>query len=378
MREDLHNRLQRVTRKLALVHRLRKVALATEEELIDRMSQRSNKVLLDVRSKLSRAAKQLVPALEETGQEVFSKTVAGILRIVSNSGAVDANAVQEVKVGLEQAWKQVSQASKGNTSVMHFFNALERFVNVAMLSSLLQNPRMVERAKTDQKVRDKLYSVMEQMAQVIPQVQANLQKAVSKLPQEAPPAPEAKDTSAEEAVANQLGSAEKEMQGIVEQLSKVIVKKAEELFGVASEMPEALDENIFAIYNKRKVNPQLNRDRNFYQDALHLEHSPTHIDLGEFLDTKEKKAIYMCYRSFVMAVRALGVVQHAKLKPEIVMKNPKLQELVVKAQQILVKRKDTIVQYLKVLKKPEKEQKDKERGIPRGTFSDFLENTSAA
>lgn len=378
MREDLHNRLQQVTRKLALVHRLRKVALATEEELIDRMSQRSNKVLLDVRSKLARAAKQLVPSLDEPGQEVFSKAVAGVLRVVSNSGAVDANAVQEVKVGLEQAWKQVSQASKGNTSVMHFFNALERFVNVAMLGSLLQNPRMVERAKADQKVRDKLYSVMEQMAQVIPQVQSNLQKAVSKLPQDAPPAPEAKDTSAEEAVANQLGSAEKEMQGIVEQLSKVIVKKAEELFGIASEMPEALDENIFAIYNKRKVNPQLNRDRNFYQDALHLEHSPTHIDLGEFLDTKEKKAIYMCYRSFVMAVRALGVVQHAKLKPEIVMKNPKLQELVVKAQQILVKRKDTIVQYLKVLKKPEKEQKDKERGIPKGTFSDFLESTSAA
>jgi hypothetical protein len=182
----------------------------------------------------------------------------------------------------------------------------------------------------------------------------------------------------EEKVAQQLDTAEREMRGITDQLARVIAKKAEELFGAGSEMADAIDENIFAIYNKRKVNPQLNRNRAFYQDALHLDHSPTKIDLADFLDTKEKKAIYLCYRSFVMALRALGVVQNAKAKPEVVAQNKKLQELVVKAQEILTKRKDTIVKYLQALKKPEKEQKEKERGIPKGTFSDFFENAPAA
>jgi hypothetical protein len=280
--------------------------------------------------------------------------------------------MEEVKANLETTWKGVSQASKGNIPVMYLFNALDRFITVAMLSSILQNARMLERAKSNSQVRDKLYSVMEQMAKVIPQIQGALHKAVEKMPGSSEPDALPTDSTAEEALTKQLGDAETEMRGIVTQLSKLIVGKAEELFGEGSELADAIDENIFSIFSKKQVNPQLNKDRSFYQDALHLEHSPTKIDLGEFLDTKEKKAVYLCYRSFVMAARALGVVQHARQKPELVAKNPKLQELVVKAQQILTKRKDTIVSYLQALKKPEKETKDKVRGIPKGTFSDFF------
>jgi hypothetical protein len=380
MRDDLKLRLKRVTKKLALVHRLRKVALATEEALIDRMSERSKKVLLDVRSKFFRASKLIEPALDEAGRAALAKAVTEVGRVVTNAGVVDQAAVEQVKSNLDPLWKELSRAAKGNMAVTHFFGSFERFVNIAMLGGLLQNNRMIERAKTDQKVRDKLYSVMEQMAQLIPQTQGILQKAISSVKVEAPPPSEVTPgtPTEEEKVAQQLDTAEREMRGITDQLARVIAKKAEELFGAGSEMADAIDENIFAIYNKRKVNPQLNRNRAFYQDALHLDHSPTKIDLADFLDTKEKKAIYLCYRSFVMALRALGVVQNAKAKPEVVAQNKKLQELVVKAQEILTKRKDTIVKYLQALKKPEKEQKEKERGIPKGTFSDFFENAPAA
>lgn len=348
------------------------MGLANEEELIGRMSERSKKVLLDVKSKIFRTAKQLNSSLDQAGQEALTKALQDISRVVTQEGVVDHSAMEEVKSSLEGTWKRVSQASKGSIPVMYLFNALDRFITVAMLASILQNARMVERAKSNSQVRDKLYSVMEQMAKVIPQIQGALHKAVDQVPGKAEPDALPTDSTAEEAVTKQLGDAEREMRGIVSQLEQLIVKKAEELFGEGSELAEAIDENIFSIFNKRQVNPQLNKDRAFYQDALHLEHSPTKIDLGEFLDTKQKKAVYLCYRSFVMAARALGVVQHAKQKPELVIKNPKLQELVVKAQQILVKRKDTIVSYMKALKKPEKETKDKVRGIPKGTFSDFF------
>lgn len=380
MREDLKRRLQQITKKLALVHRLRKVALATEDALIDRMAERSKKVLLDVRGKFFSTAKRIEPTLDEAGREAFAETVEELSRVLTDSGDVNSSAADEVKANLTQIWKRVGRATKGSLAITHFFNSLDRFITVVRLGSLLQNPRLVQRAKTESGIRDKFYSIMEQMAQVIPRLQANLQRATGALPKpEAPPSPteDIQDPTPEKVIAKQLTEAEGEMRGVVTQLSTVIVKKAEELFGLGSDIAEALDENIFAIFNKRQVNPRLNRDSEFYKDALHLEHSPTHIDLGDFLDTKEKKAIYLCYRSFVMTARALGVVQHAKAKPEQVMSNPKLQELVVKAQKILMSRKDTIVRYLQVLKKPEKEEKDKEVGIPKGTFSDFFENQSA-
>jgi len=374
MRDDIKRRLQRVTKKLALVHRLRKVALATEEALIDRMAERSKKVLLDLRGKFVRALKQVETTLEPAAREALKAVVDEVFKVVSNSGEVNQAAIEEAKSNLENTWKQISKTSRGSMPAMYLFNAGDRFVTVAMLASLLQNPRMVARAKAEPKMREKLYSIMEQMAKVVPQVQDHLQKSLSKMPApEAPPAHPQQDATAEEAVKKQLDDAETEMRGVAAQLSKVLVKKAEELFGIGSEMADSIDENIFAIFNNRKVNPQLNRNRDFYQDALHLDHSPTKIDLAEFLDTKQKKAIYLCYRSFVMAVRALGVVQNAKMRPELVLKSTKLQELVVKAQQILMKRKDVIVRYLQALKKPAKEEKDKERGIPKGTFSDFFE-----
>lgn len=372
MREELKRRLQAVTRKLALTHRLRKVALA-DDALVDRMAEASKGLLLNIRGKFSSVSKRIEPTLDPKARAALAEVVADVFRVVTDAGVVDQPVLEDVKGNLEATWKKVSQATRGNTSVVYFFNAVDKFLTVAMLGSLMQNRRLVDRAKVDPKVRQKFVSIREQLGQVIPQVQNTLQQAVSKLPApEAPPMQPQRDTTAEESVKKQLDDAEREMRKVAIQLSKLLTSKAEELFGVGSDMAEALDENIFSIFNNRQVNPQLNRDRDFYQDSLHLEHSPTKINLAEFLDTREKKAIYLGYRSFVMAVRALGVVQSAKAKPELVLKNRKLQELVVKAQEILMKRKDVIFNFMKALTKPMREEKQ-EKGIPSGTFSDFFE-----
>jgi len=374
MRKDLDRRLRKVAQKMSLVERLRKVALATEEEMIDRMAERSKKVLLDVRGKFTRAFKALLPSLPEEGQKALNAISEQIARVVTDSGVVDTEALDTVKSDSEALWKTLSQSSRGSTAAMYFFMAFERFLTVAMLGSRLQNHEWVESAKNDPRYRDRLYKAMEQLAKVIPQVQAALQKAQSQVPVEAPPeAAPAADSSALEAVQQQLNEAEREMRGVVDQISRLLVAKAGELFGTTSELSGALEDNIMALYSKRKINPELNRNKEFYQEALHLELGSQKLDLGEFLDSKSKKALYLSYRSFVMAARALGVMQFAQKQPELVMKSPKAQELVMKAQQILQKRKDVIVGYLRALKKsPKKTEPDKERGIPKGTFSDFF------
>lgn len=373
MRKDLDKRLQRVANNLNLITRLRKVALA-EEEMIDRMSGRSQKVLLDIRGKFTRALKTLAPSLPQKGQAALENVAQQLNRVVTDNGLVDVSALEEVKGNSEQMWKALSQASGGSNSTLHFFNAFERLLTVAMLGARLQDRQLVERAKADPRYRDRLYKALEQFATSMPQVQVALQKAQEAVPApEAPPAREPEDSTAVEAVSQQLNSAEGEMRGVVDQLSRVLVKKAAELFGSDESLTGALEDNIAAIYSNSKVTPRLNRNKDFYQEALHLELGSQHLDLGEFLDSRAKKALYLSYRSFVMAARALGVLQFARKQPEMVAQSEKAQALVVKAQEIVQKRKDTIVSYLKTLRKPEKAPPDKERGIPKGSFSEFFD-----
>lgn len=375
MRKELKVRLASVQRSLKLIARLRKVALDSEEALIDRMAERSKKVLLDLRGKVFRVSKQVGLSLDNNAQAEFAQAVQDILSVVSDAGVVDQAKAEEMRSAFDSKWKKVSQATRGATPVAYYFNALERFASVALLASLLQNQRIVERAKREPKVRDKLYSVVEKMAEISSQVQTHLSRATSALPSaSAPEAAPAKDSTSEEAVTKQLQQAEEKMRGVVSQLGKFLLDKAEEVWD-SPEMSRAMEENIFSIFNGRKVDPKLNRDREFYKDALHLQNGSSLVDLGDFLDTKKKKAVYLAYRSFVMATRALGVVQVAKANPEIVMRDPKVQEMVVKAQDILLKRKDTIVSYLKALNKAKLVSEPKEsKGIPKGTFSDFFEN----
>lgn len=376
MKPDFEARLRRVQKHLTLIGRLRKIALASEEALIERMGERTKKVLLDSRGKFVRALKQIEPSLDEKARGALLAVVEQLTGLVNSEGIVDHPATSNMKAGLETTWKTVSQATKGNTAVLNFFNAVERFVQGALLGSLMQNARTIERAKTDTKVRDRLYSIMEQMAQILPQVSANLQKAIGNLPKpEAPPASPVEQTT--DSVEDQLASVEKQMRGIADQLNDLLVAKAKELFGPDSNLSQALDENIFAVFNKRKVNPLLITDKAFYQDALHLEHSPTRIELGDFLGNKNKKATYAGYRSFIMALRALAVVQHARKTPDAAIQNPKLRAAVIKAQQILLKRKDAIVSYMNSLDVSDSSKEDEvdpiDRRKPKFNVKDITE-----
>jgi len=375
MKPDFEARLRKVQNNLVLIGRLRKLALASEEALIERMGERTKKVLLDSRGKFVRALKQIEPSLDEKARSALLTVVEQLMGLVSSDGIVDHPAASNMKSGLETTWKTVSQATKGSTSVLNFFNAVEKFVQGALLGSLLQNPRTIERAKTDPKMRDRLYAIMEQMAQVLPQVSANLQKSIGSLPP--PEAPPASPTSPADSIEDQLASVEKQMRGIADQLNDLLTAKAAELFGPDASLTKALDENIFAVFNKRKVNPLLITDKSFYQDALHLEHSPTRVELGDFLGNKNKKAIYAGYRSFIMALRALAVVQHARKTPEAAIQDPKLRSAVIKAQQILLKRKDAIVSYMNALdvsdSSKEEEVDPADRQKPRFNVKDITE-----
>jgi len=385
MRDQLLFRLQRVARKIVLIERLRKVALSSEEEMIDRMSERSKKVLLGARGKLFKALKAAELTLTEEGQSSLRSLADVIRSVVTEAGVVDTSKLPEVKGNQDALFKPIIDSARKGAAVPFSLTAksfwglmqgFDKFLTVAMLGSRLQDARFVELAKQNQAYRDRLYKAMEQLARTLPEMQEYLAKFEKNLPSPSAPVEEpSKDSTALEAVEAQLRSAEGEMRAVVSQLSKLIVKRSSDLLGDTAPLTEALDHNIFTLYNKNKVNEALNRDREFYQEALMLEHGSFPVDLEEELDSKTKKALYLSYRSFVMAVRALGVLQFAASKPELVLKSQKAQELVVKSQEILRNRKDKIVSFLSALKKEaasDKERKE-EKGVPNKSFSEFFQ-----
>lgn len=386
MRDQLLSRLQRVARNIVLVERLRKVALSSEEEMIDRMAERSKKVLLGARGKLFRALKAAELTLTEEGKDSLRSLADVIRSIVTEAGVVDTSKLPEVKGNQDALFKPIIDSARKGAAVPFSLTAksfwglmqgFDKFLTVAMLGSRLQDARFVELAKQNQAYRDRLYKAMEQLAKTLPEMQEHLVKFEKNLPSPSPSSVEEprKDSTALEAVEAQLRSAEGEMRAVVSQLSKLIVKRSSDLLGDTAPLTEALDHNIFTLYNKNKVNESLNRDREFYQEALMLEHGSFPINLEEELDSRTKKALYLSYRSFVMAVRALGVLQFAMSKPDLVLKSQKAQELVVKAQEILRNRKDKIVSFLSALKKEatsDKETKE-EKGVPNKSFSEFFQ-----
>jgi len=384
MKENLRTRLNVVARNLALLNRLSKVALSSEEEMIDRMAERSKKVMLTARGKLFKALKAAELPLSDGGVEPLRSLSETIRSVVTDAGVVDTTKLPEVKGNQDALFKPILEAARKNPAVPFsltsksfwgLMQGFDQFLTVAMIGSRLQDARFVDLAKQNPQYRDRLYKAMEKLAQLIPQMQQSLLKFEKNLPKSTAPEQKAPtDSTALEAVEEQLKSAERETRGIVTQLASLINKRAEQLLGDDAVLTEALDQNIFTLYNKNRVHEALNRDKEFYREALLLEHGTAPIDLEEELDSRTKKALYLSYKSFVMATRALGVMQFAASKPELVLKSEKAQNLVVKAQEIVRNRKDKIVSFLSALKKEsaEKQGNEEEKGVPSKSFSEFF------
>lgn len=364
MHPNLHQRLVKVARILKL---LKKLAL-TEGEFIERASQRSLEIMKRALRKIEAALNTLV-----SDPRARDKILTQMESVISPAGVVN----QDVAKNSGEPFRvirlvhQVAPQLAGPTA---------RLMAATVFASRLQNADIVELAKADpryreqfQRAQEKLSEALSRMDQLLSEIKPQEQSSPEAQQQQE----QAQDTTAIEGVENQLREAEEDMRTNVQRLIKAIRSRVEHLFPDDTDLHDALDQNLAAAMpGGSKVNTKLNRDKSFYQDVLHMERG-SQYDLGEFLTTSNKKLVYQAYRSLIMALRALGVVQWAKTRPDLVIKSAKARDLVRKAQQILKKRSELVVSKLREVRR-EEDKEEEEKGIPKGTFEDFFQPPKGA
>ena len=356
MRKDLAKRLARVAYTIKFLKKI-----ATEEaKSIEEFSKRSMESLKQARAKVEGAVSEVLKNDPELAQEVVSY----IKSIVTDPGVVNQELIQQ-----NQQFSGLGKLSKEAPALA---GILARFVVAALMGSRLQNSDRVEQAKRDPRYLKSFYKSQENMANSLAKMNSLIQSAVSAAPLPLVRRKPKEDLNALRIVKNMIDDAEREMQAVVEELSRALASTARDLFPEDNQLNASLEEHIFLMISPTgEINTELNKDKDFYRGMLHMEEASATYDLGEFLDTKNKKLVYLSYRSLVMAGRALGVMQFAQDRPDIVLKSKKAQELVVKAQEILKKRQKLIVSKLKALR-AEEDESDEDRGVPGGTFDDYF------
>ena len=362
MRADLAKRLQKVARVIRL---LKKIALS-EGQFIDRASKRSLIALQKFLGKFEEALNRFSASPEANG-----KVMALLEQVISRAGVVDQEAANTDKPSA--AIREVSKVAPP------LAGAAARLMAAAFMAARMQNADRVELAKVDPRYRDNFMRAQEKLTDSLQRMDKLIREVkFPEQPKEAPAAEEKKeDSSGLEGLTNQINEAHADMLKTVQAMSQALVRRVETLFPDDTSMIDALHQNITAAMpggepgQSRKVNPLLNTDQDFYRDVLELQKAADY-DLGEFLRTKNRKLVYQAYRSVIMAMRALGVMQWAKARPDIVMKSTKALKLLIKAQEILKKRKGLVVDRLTRLK-AEEDEDEEDRGVPKGTFQQSFE-----
>lgn len=362
MRADLAKRLQKIARVLQL---LKKLALS-EGEFIDRASKRSLVALQKALGKFETALNQL-----SASQKANARVMALIDKVIGQAGVVNQEAADSREpFAAIRATHEIAPQLAG---------VVARLMAAAFMAARLQNADRVELAKMDPRHRDQFFRAQEKLNEALQRMdQLTREIKFPETPQEPQEAKQkTQDSSAVEALSNQINEAHADMLQTVHAMSKALLGKVKELFPRDVNLLDALEQNMIAAMpggepgRGKKINEKLNRDQGFYRDVIELQRGAEY-DLGEFLNTKNKKLVYQAYRSLIMAMRALGVMQWAKARPDAVMKSRKALDLLIKAQQILKKRKGLVVDRLNKLR-AEEDEEEEERGVPKGTFQQSFE-----
>lgn len=364
MHADLAKRLQKVGRVLQL---LKKLAIS-EGEWIQRASKRSVMALQKAVGKFEEALNRL-----SSDQKAKAQVLALIEQVIGQAGVVNQEAIESTKKPFDaiRATHEVAPQLAG---------AAARLMAAAFMAARMQNSDRVELAmidprhqKTFFRAQEKLTEALQRMDQLTREIQFPAE------PQEPAKKEEEQGAPATDALANQINEAHADMLNTVQAMAKALLTRVKYLFPDDIDLLDALHQNMTAAMpggepgQSKKVNEALNRKPDFYRDVLELQKGSDY-DLGEFLRTKNRKLIYQAWRSLVMAMRALGVMQWAKARPDAVAKSDKALELLIKAQQILKKRKALVVDRLNRLE-AEEDEEDEEGGVPKGTFQQSFEET---
>jgi hypothetical protein len=340
MRPDLQDRIARVASAVHLLHRIADVS-----QIVDRSAEQSKKWALKAREQMLKAVATVAQGAPEDKKAVFEQLMQTIKSFVPDSGVIDREAIPSMGEELKSVVEQHSPP---------LFQGFLKFIQAGVVLSRLQDVNRTQLAKNDprytenfEKAQQQFAGAMKGMLEALSQVKAPEAPAAA---QPAAPAEEVIDPEQLKSIQNQLEEVEADMKKIVAEMVGAITKKLREVFIKDEDFRAEITDNISAFFHNNKVDPRLNRSKQFYEKALHLE-------MGDVRDhelivgsDKNKKALYSAYKSLVMAARSLGIVQYAKQRPELVLKSPRARELVLKAQKILQKRRSDIIEKLSQLK----------------------------
>jgi hypothetical protein len=290
-----------------------------------------------------RAVATVAQGAPEDKKQIFEQLVQTIKRFVTDAGVIDREAIPALGEELKSVIEQQSPP---------LFQGFLKFIQAGVVLSRLQDVNRTQLAKNDprytenfEKAQQQFAVAMKGMIDALSQVKAPETPAVQQ-----PKAEDAIDPEQLKSVQNQLEEVEADMKKIVVEMVGAITKKLREVFIKDEDFRAEITDNISAFFHNNKVDPRLNRSKQFYEKALHLEMGDVRDHELIVGNDKSKRALYAAYKSLVMAARSLGIVQYAKERPELVVKSPHARELVLKAQKILQKRRSDIVQKLSQLK----------------------------
>lgn len=282
---------------------------------------------------------QGVPEDKKPAFEQLTQTIKGF---ITDAGVVDREAIPSMGDEIKNIVEQHSPP---------LFQGFLKFIQAGVVLSRLQDANRTQLAKNDPRYADIFEKAQQQFAGAMKGMIEALSQIKSSSSEAAPPEGEAPaDPEQLKAVQNQLEEVEADMKKIVISMVTAITKKLREVFIKDEEFRSEIVDNISAFFHENKVDPRLNRSKQFYDKALHLEFGDAR-DLDLIIGgDKNKKAMYSAYKSLVMAARSLGIVQYAKERPEVVVTNATARDLVLKAQKILQKKHAELAENLRKLR----------------------------
>lgn len=373
MKRSIQLRLARVAKNIILLNRL---ASVFEDSFIRKLFERSKTGIAAARAKL-------FAAFDEAGKKnlmalrVIEQLESMLDAFIASDGTVHKEKLPAPLRGDKLRFMR-TEIENGDA----LYQAYTYLLIAGAHAAKLQNEESAMLAQHHEQIRELYLKAQDQMVEALHQMTAALSRVgqTTKAPEKQPeakqpaapvetkPAEEQKPDLALDAVKNQVDEVAADMTATVSDLTKSLLRKARI---VDADLGAAYVECLRHVFSVKgdnfKVNPQLNRDKDFFEDALHMALGSNEPDLGEFVHSKSKKTLYQAYRSLLMVGRALGVIQFAQERPDLVLKSKTARELIVKAQQIAKKRMALTRSKLSILS-----------DTPRGTWHDEDEDNDVA
>lgn len=348
MKSSIKTRLTTIFHNVSLLERLQKVALV-DDSMLDKLQAKAARSVQNVTNLFIKEASRYAENEEENPKLQHAvKFLSRQAKRLHTNGQIDGQFLLKMRDSEDLLWKSLSKLAKGSKSFTYLFTSFSKLLDVLELAAKAQEPELLQQAKDGQEGRDRIAEILGDLVGKTPVVKKWLDRALQDVPESV-----SSDelTEVNEQVSPTFGrdvadAARTVMKASIN-MSFNLSQKAQEMFG--TEVVEQL-QNIYAdIFtyetqagvHKLHANLDLNKDKNFYSKVLEMQSRHDSFDLRKWLSSpgtmstsQDRKSFYVAYRSFIMMVRATGVLQYVATNFEKLKTNPRVKDLAIKASQI--------------------------------------------